>query len=558
MSLPKRLMTLADLSPSQIQQIIGVARRLKTASRRVLPPTGPTLREAAWKESETNPTKLSAPPQSLRNTSIALLFSKRSTRTRVSAETAAQLLGGQAIFLGKDDIQLGVNESARDTARILSGMCQGIFARVGDHSEIEELAKYAEVPVINALSSLWHPTQVLADLQTLMEEKSLQKEATPTPNPHSIPYSSASSTENDSQTPSPEISEASNEQQQTEAGASEKPSNAVAAQHRVAQARRRLRPLTIAYVGDSANVLHDMLVTYPRLGHKLQVASPPDPRYRAPTAVWDKVVELGCDKDIEWTADPREAVKGADVVITDTWISMGQEAEYEQRVKDFQGYQVTEELCEAAKENWKFLHCLPRKSHEVNDEVFYGPRSLVFREADNRKWTIMALFHLIFGGGSFSALPHGKPRGVYQPSWLQQDARPAGKNLPQNLSVPVLRIPSKLDAETRFKLGLSDQQASDVARALNAIRKQGKITLQVLPYRSKTNDKKPQDGDSSSGAQKDDQGNELTGEELLSSVQREVEASKQLRENMNSAAKVQRVQYKPSSELGTSEDKESA
>ncbi|KAL5522264.1 ARG3 [Sanghuangporus sanghuang] len=555
MSLPNQLMTLADLSPGQIKQVIGVARRLKTASRRVLPPAGPTLREAAWKESETNPTKLSAPPQTLRNMSIALLFSKRSTRTRVSAETAAQLLGGQAIFLGKDDVQLGVNESARDTARILSGMCQGIFARVGDHSEIEELAKYAEVPVINALSSLWHPTQVLADLQTLMEEKSLQEEADPAPNPYSIPYSSSSSTENASQTPAPETSEASSEQQQTEAGASEKPSNAAAAQHRVARARRRLRPLTIAYVGDSANVLHDMLVTYPRLGHKLQVASPPDPRYRAPTAVWDKVVELGCDKDIEWTADPREAVKGADVVFTDTWISMGQEAEYEQRVKDFQGYQVTEELCEAAKESWKFMHCLPRKSHEVDDEVFYGPRSLVFREADNRKWTIMALFHLMFGGSSFKALPHGRPRGVYQPSSLQQGA---GQSLPENLSVPVLRIPSKLDAEMRLKLGLSDQQASDVARALNTIRKQGKITLQVLPYRPKTNDKKPQAGGSASGPQKDGEGNGVTGEELLSSVEREVEASKQLRENMNRTAEAQKVQYTPSSELGTSEDKESA
>ena len=137
MSLPKNLMTLADLSPVQIKRIVGVAKRLKWASKRVLPPTGPVLREAAWREQLSKPTKLSAPPQSLRNLSIALLFSKRSTRTRVSAETAAQLLGGQAIFLGRDDIQLGVNESARDTARVLSGMCQGIFARVGDHSEIE-------------------------------------------------------------------------------------------------------------------------------------------------------------------------------------------------------------------------------------------------------------------------------------------------------------------------------------------------------------------------------------------------------------------------------------
>ena len=112
-----------------------------------------------------------------------------------------------------------------------------------------------------------------------------------------------------------------------------------------------------------------MLVAYPRLGHKMRVATPP--AYRAPGAVWDRVVELGCDKGIHWTDDPREAVHGADVVITDTWISMGQEAEYEERVKAFKGYQITEKLCQegGAKKDWKFLHCLPRKQHEVDDQV---------------------------------------------------------------------------------------------------------------------------------------------------------------------------------------------
>ena len=209
---------------------------------------------------------------------------------------------------------------------------------------------------------------------TLLEEHSLQTERLPAQNPHTIPYSSPSPPPEDTSQEPPENSQ-NLAQQPAEASAPEKVPNAVAAEHRVTQARRELRPLTIAYVGDSANVLHDMLVTYPRLGHKLQIASPPDPRYRAPTAVWDKVVELECDRNIEWTADPREAVKGADVVVTDTWISMGQEAEYEQRVKDFQGYQVTEEMCEGAKRGWKFLHCLPRKSHEVNDEVCFPNRS---------------------------------------------------------------------------------------------------------------------------------------------------------------------------------------
>lgn len=114
-----------------------------------------------------------------------------------------------------------------------------------------------------------------------------------------------------------------------------------------------------------------MLVTYPRLGHKLRIATPKDPKYRAPTPVWDRVVELNCDKDIAWSEDPLEAVHGADLVVTDTWISMGQEAEAQQRLKDFEGYQVTEEMClkGGANPEWKFMHCLPRKKHEVDDEV---------------------------------------------------------------------------------------------------------------------------------------------------------------------------------------------
>ncbi|KAF8346472.1 ornithine carbamoyltransferase [Amanita rubescens] len=332
------LMTLADLTGPQIRRLVLHSYKLKQQSLPWLKPKGtiPPKQLA----------RLTLPSQSLFNKTIALLFSKRSTRTRVSAETSTTLLGGQALFLGQEDIQLGVNESLRDTARVIGGMCQGMFARVGDHSEIEELAKYSPVPVCNALSSLWHPTQTLADLLTLHEHAdSFQPPSAERPIKH-LPD---------------------------------------------------LPPLTIAYVGDSANVLHDMLVTYPRLGHQLRVASPE--KYRAPTAVWDRVVELGCDKGIWWGADPKEAVHGADVVVTDTWISMGQEAEKEERLRAFQGYQVTEQLCRegGAKKDWKFLHCLPRKQHEVDDEVFYGPRSLVFPEADNRKWTIMAVFDMYFG-----------------------------------------------------------------------------------------------------------------------------------------------------------------
>jgi len=231
------------------------------------------------------------------------------------------------------------------------------------------------VPVLNALSSLWHPTQILADILTLHEHAHLFQD----PN---------------ARTHSSESEEAPLEDQK--------------GKRKVKKEMKRLselRPLTVAYIGDSANVLHDMLVTYPRLGHALRVASPENVKYRAPPQVWDRVVELECDKNIWWGADPKEAVKGADVVVTDTWISMGQEAEKEERLQAFKGYQVTEQLCleGGANPNWKFLHCLPRKSHEVDDEVFYGPRSLVFPEADNRKWSIMAAFDLLFGKWDISA-----------------------------------------------------------------------------------------------------------------------------------------------------------
>jgi len=146
------------------------------------------------------------------------------------------------------------------------------------HLDNQELAKYSPVPVLNALSSLWHPTQILADLLTLHE--------------HAHLFQPSSTT-----------------------------SSGRTAKGHVATLPK-LRPLTIAYVGDSANVLHDMLVTYPRLGHSLRIATPPKPAYQAPAPVWDRVKELKCDEKIWWGTDPKEAVKGANVVVTDTWYTL--------------------------------------------------------------------------------------------------------------------------------------------------------------------------------------------------------------------------------------------
>ncbi|KAI0294923.1 Aspartate/ornithine carbamoyltransferase [Russula brevipes] len=194
------------------------------------------------------------------------------TRARVSAETAALFLSGRALFSGKEDIHLGVTESPRDTAR-------GIFARVGDHSEIDELAEYSPVPVLNAI------------LHTFFEP----------------PKAASGSTAEGDTMDAPKTPAANS------------------------SIRR-----------DSANVLHDKLVTYPRLGHSLRIATPPKPSYQAPAAVWDRVKELKCDEKIWWGAD---LSTGANIVVTDAWVSMTQEAEYEQRMRDFTDYQVTAALC---------------------------------------------------------------------------------------------------------------------------------------------------------------------------------------------------------------------
>lgn len=222
------------------------------------------------------------------------------------------------------------------------------------------LAKESDVPVLNALSARYHPTQILADLQTMIEDPLLSVKMASTKSA-SGSFSSAS-----------ELGILS-----------------------------PLQGLKVAWVGDSNNILADMLVAYPRLGIHLAVAAPKG--YERDEVVWGtmqdglKASTAWSKGDVTWTNDPREAVKDADVVVTDTWISMGDEASKEQRLRDFAGFQVTEALCKGAKPDWKFMHCLPRKSNEVDDEVFYGPRSIVFPEGENRRWTIQALVDRMIG-----------------------------------------------------------------------------------------------------------------------------------------------------------------
>lgn len=280
---------------------------------------------------ETYSDKSKPNPKPLDGESLSMIFQKRSTRTRVSTETGMAMLGGHALFLGPSDIQLGVNESMRDTACVLSRFNSIILARVYAHADIIELAQYASVPIINALSDLHHPLQTLADLMALQQHFGMD-----------------------------------------------------------------LAGKTVAWVGDGNNVLHDLMLGSVKMGMNVNIATPAGYEPNADILALTKQLAAENNAKVFSTTVADEAVKGADVVVTDTWVSMGQEAEYEKRVKEFEGYQVNSDLM--AKANRAvFLHCLPRHHEEVTDEVIYSDASLVFNEAENRMWTVMAVMSAQLG-----------------------------------------------------------------------------------------------------------------------------------------------------------------
>ncbi|KAF2759690.1 ornithine carbamoyltransferase mitochondrial precursor [Pseudovirgaria hyperparasitica] len=319
---PRHLLSIADLTPTEFTALVRNAASHKQAI------------------------KSGAVPQhligALSGKTVAMLFSKLSTRTRVSTEGAIAQLGGSPMFLGKNDIQLGVNESLYDTTVIISSMTSAIVARVGPHSDIAEIAKHSSVPVINALCDTFHPMQTIADFLTIHE---------------AFPSSSSA-----------------------------------LRSHRGASLG--LEGMKIAWVGDANNVLYDLAIGATKLGVNLSVASPEG--YGIPEHVKTIIAKASETSPhhgkLEETTSPLEAVKNADVIVTDTWISMGQEEEAKKRIKAFQGFQVTSEMAKkgGAKEGWKFMHCLPRHPEEVSDEVFYGPRSLVFQEGENRLWAAVS------------------------------------------------------------------------------------------------------------------------------------------------------------------------
>jgi len=228
---------------------------------------------------------------------------------------------------------LQVNESLHDTAVVISSMVSAIVARVDVHSDVAGLAKSSSVPVINALSDTFHPLQTIADFLTIHETFSAGKSTT------------------------------------TSLG---------------------LEGMKIAWVGDANNVLFDLAIGAKKLGVDVAVATPQG--YEIPDDMRAFIERAGSDApsavSFRETNVPEEALKDADIIVTDTWISMGQEKEKAKRLKAFEGFQVTAELAarSGAKEDWRFMHCLPRHEEEVEDAVFHSPKSLVFAEAENRVW----------------------------------------------------------------------------------------------------------------------------------------------------------------------------
>jgi len=263
---------------------------------------------------------------------LGMIFQKTSTRTRVSFEVGMFELGGHALFLSANDIQLKLGETIADTARVLGRMVHAIMARTYAHADVEELARWSGVPVVNGLSDLHHPLQALAVYQTIREQ------------------------------------------------------------------RGGFEGLRFAYVGDSNNVTNALLEMAAKFGVEMRVGSPPG--YQPNPEILDRAREdaKSTGARLLVTADPVEAVHDAHVVYTDTWASMGQEAEHAERVRVLRPYQVNPALLRHADPDHIFLHCLPaHRGEEVVDEIIDGPRSRVFDEAENRMHTQKALLALLLG-----------------------------------------------------------------------------------------------------------------------------------------------------------------
>jgi len=252
----------------------------------------------------------------LEGKTLGLIFEKPSTRTRVSFEVAMYQLGGRVIFMSSQDTQLSRDETLRDTALVLSRYIDGLVVRTFDDADLQELARHAEIPVINGLTDLYHPCQVLGDILTIKEKKG------------------------------------------------------------------DLKSLRIAWVGDGNNVAHSWINAAARLPFQLLLACPPG--YEPKEEILETAKVLAGARII-YGNDPVEAVRGADVINTDVWTSMGQDAERRERLAAFRDYQINGDLVKKAKSDAIVLHCLPaHRGEEITDEVMDGPNSAIFDQAENR------------------------------------------------------------------------------------------------------------------------------------------------------------------------------
>ena len=301
----RNFVDLADFERDELRLILDTARDLKQKQ------------------------KQGEPHQLLKGKSLAMIFMKSSTRTRVSFEVGMTQLGGHALFLQPSGTQLGRGETIGDTALVLSRYCDVIMARVFGHDEVTELAKYATVPVINGLSDLLHPCQIMADMQTIEEHKG------------------------------------------------------------------KLEGLKITYVGDSNNVSNSIMQGCTIMGMDVTIGSPKG--YTPSDEMMKKATELSkrYGTKLEVLNDPAEAVKGADVIYTDTFFSMGQE-KLKEKENALMPFQVNKALVSKAKDDVIVMHCLPaHRDEELTSEVMDGPHSVVFDQAENRLHSQKAILALV-------------------------------------------------------------------------------------------------------------------------------------------------------------------
>lgn len=296
----KDLLTIQELTREEIHALMDRAFRMKRDGRRV--------------------------ERSLTGYTLGLIFDKASTRTRVSFETAMFRMGGQALFLNRGDTQMSRHETVADTMKALSRYLDALVVRTYSHGIVEEMAHFATIPVINGLTDLYHPCQVLSDLMTVVEK------------------------------------------------------------------RGSLDRLKIVWIGDGNNVAHSWIRAAQILGFQLTLACPPNYQPRA------GVLEGG-GSNIRVVHDPRVAAQGADILNTDVWASMGQEDERQERLRQFQGFQVNRSLLELAKPEVLVMHCLPaHRGEEITDEVLDGPHSIVFDQAENKLYLHQALLEYLLVG----------------------------------------------------------------------------------------------------------------------------------------------------------------